>query len=174
LIAADKLSEAEAALNSFHPAVPSEGTLSQDALRTQVLRAEIALARHDGEAAADVAGQVTRQLSASPARVYLKWLEARSTLAEGRAELLLHRPSEALPLLERSVELREALMDANSPALADSRVALATCYLDLGDTESARTLATRAQKALAAHRELGKQHREPLRAIERRLRHVST
>ncbi|HUK46723.1 MAG TPA: protein kinase [Terriglobales bacterium] len=174
LLTARQIPEAEAALNSFHPAVPAEGTLSQDALRAQVLRAEIALARNDGETAAGVAGEVTKLLAASPARAYLKWLEARAVLAQGRAELLRHHPSEALPLIQRSVELRESIMDPNSPALADSRVALATCYFELGDPTRATALAAAAQNAFASHRELGKQHTAPLHDLERRLHHIST
>jgi len=47
--------------------------------------------------------------------------------------------------------------DAVGPALAAAQVALAECYLDLGDSERAKSLAEGAKKALAAHREVGNQ-----------------
>jgi len=133
-------------------------------------RAEVALARGDGETAARLSAQVIQEISGSTQRDYLKALESRSALAEGRADLLRLHPSEALPLLQRAVELRESMLDPISPALAAAQVALAECYLDLGDSARAETLAVGASKAMASHRELSSQYLRPLQDLERRLR----
>ena len=173
LIAADRANEANAALDAFHPSAPAEGALSLDAMKLLALRAEIALARGDAETAAQLAGQVNRELSASTARDYLKWLEARVALVEGRANLRMGRPSEALPLLQRAVTLREVILDPVSPALADARIALAECYLDLGQPDRAARLAADARRTLASHRELGSQYTRALQELQQRLRQRS-
>jgi serine/threonine-protein kinase len=174
LIAAGRASDADAALDAFHP--PSSeaeaGALSRDALKLLTARAEVALARHDGEAARRLAAQVNQWLSGRAVRTYMKGIDARAALVEGQADLLLGRPSEALPLLHRAVELRENILDPVSPALADAQMALAHCSLDLGHLSQARALFVLARKAVAAHRELGKQYTQPLHELEERLRHV--
>ena len=170
LIATGRVNDADAALNAFHPSMPAPGAMALDALRVSASRAEIALARRDGDTAAQLSAQVVREISSSAQRDYLKALEARVALVEGRSDLLRLRPSEALPLLQRAVELRESMFDPISPALAAAQVALAECYLDLGESSRAEALATAARKALAAHRELSDQYLRPLKDLEKRLR----
>jgi tetratricopeptide (TPR) repeat protein len=143
--------------------------LSVDTIRLLTARAEIALARHDGESAQRLAAQVDHDLSGSTVRSYLKALEASAALAQGRADLLLGHPSDALPLLQRAVDLRESFFDPASPSLADARVALASCQLDLGYSRQASLLLTQAKKAFASHRELGRQYTVPLHELEQRL-----
>jgi serine/threonine protein kinase len=173
LIAADRPGEADAALDAFHPPAPEAGTLSLDELRLLTSRAEVALARHDGQAAERMAAQVNSDLSGSAVRTYSKSLEALASLAEGRADLLQGHPSNALPLLQRTVDLRESFLDPASPLLADARVALASCQLDLGNSRQARLLLTQAKKALATHHELGRQYIQPLHELEKRLGQIS-
>jgi tetratricopeptide (TPR) repeat protein len=173
LMAAGRASDADTALDAFHPAAPEAGTLSLDTIRLLTARAEVALARHDGDSAQRLAAQVDRDLSGSPARTYLKALDASAALAQGRAELLLGHPSNALPLLQRAVDLRESFLEPASPWLADAQVALASCHLDLGHSRQARLLLTQAKKALASHRELGRQYTLPLHELDQRFRQVS-
>jgi serine/threonine protein kinase len=173
LMAAGRASDADTALDAFHPAAPEAGTLSLDTIRLLTARAEVALARHDGDSAQRLAAQVDRDLSGSPARTYLKALDASAALAQGRAELLLGHPSNALPLLQRAVDLRESFLEPASPWLADAQVALACCHLDLGHSRQARLLLTQAKKALASHRELGRQYTLPLHELDQRFRQVS-
>jgi serine/threonine protein kinase/tetratricopeptide (TPR) repeat protein len=170
LIAADRASDADAALDAFHPAAPEAGRLSLDTLRLLTARAEVALARHDGQSAQRLAAQVDRDLSDTVARPYLKAIDASAALAQGRADLLLGNPSDALPLLQRAVDLRESFLDPASPSLADARIALASCHLDLGHSRQAKSLLTEAKKALASHRELGRQYTLPLHELDHRFR----
>ena len=172
LIAAGRANDADAALDAFHPPAPEAGTLSLDTLRLLTARAEVALARHDGQSAERLAAQVDRDLSGSTVRTYSKALEASAALAQGRADLLLSHPSDALPLLQRAVDLRESFLDPASPSLADARLALASCHLDLGHSRQAKSLLTRAKKALASHRELGRQYTLPLHELEQRFRQI--
>jgi hypothetical protein len=60
-------------------------------------------------------------------------------------------------------------MDPISPSLAAGQVALAECYVDLGEPQRARALADSARKALRTHAELGLQYLRPIRDLEKRL-----
>jgi tetratricopeptide (TPR) repeat protein len=173
LIATGRAGEADSAVDAFHPAAPAPGALELDMLRVQVSKAENALARGDSETAAQLAAKVLQQLSASTARDYLKWLEARAALVQGWADLQLGHPSDALPLVQRAVELRQSTVDADSPVLALAQIGLADCYLDLGDPVKAIPLVTASKQALASHRELGSQYLQPLHSIEKRLRQMT-
>ena len=139
-----------------------------------VSRAEIAFARGDAENARRLAGQVLQELSNSPARDYLKWLEARALLVQGWSSLNLGHPSDALPSLQRAVELRESTVDATSVILALARIALANCYLDLGQRDKAKTLSEAAANAVAAHHAVGNQYLKPLKDLQTRIRHASS
>jgi serine/threonine-protein kinase len=173
LIATGRAGEADSALDTFHPPTPIPGTLELDSLRVHVSRAENAFARGDNENAARLAAKVLQELSATSARDYVKWLEARAAFVQGRADLQLGHPGDALPLLLRVVELRQSTVDAVSPALAMARIGLADCYLDLGDSAKAMDLAGAAKQALGSHRELGTQYRRPLQNLEKRLRQMT-
>ena len=137
------------------------------------VKAENALARGDNELAGQLAATVLRELSATSARDYVKWLEARAAFVQGRADLQLGHPGDALPLLLRVVELRQTTVDAVSPVLAMARIGLADCYLDLGDNAKAIELAGAAKKALGSHPELSTQYLSPLQNLEKRLRQVT-
>ena len=169
LIVTGRSREADSALDAFHPTAAPAGALELDSLKLQVSRAENALARGEAENARRLAGQATEELSASTARDYLKWLEARAALVQGRADLQLAHPTDALQLLERAVELRQETVNVTSPALAIAQIALADCYLALGAPERAKMLAESATKAMAAHREIGRQYLQPLQELEKRL-----
>jgi len=173
LIATGRSGEADAALDAFHPPPPVQGTLELDSLRVQVSRAENAFARGDAENARRLAAQVLEELSNSAARDYLKWLEARAALVQGLANLQLGHPSDALPLLQRAVALRQSMLDATSPLLALARIGLANCYLDLGESDKAQALSDAAAKAMASHHEVGNQYLKPLKDLQARLRRGS-
>lgn len=60
-------------------------------------------------------------------------------LAEGKGLLLLHRSADALPLLQRAVALSSELYDRErSLALTDPQIALADCFIDLGERSDTR------------------------------------
>lgn len=173
LIATGRAGEADSALDAFHPSTRVPGALELDSWRVHVSRAENALARGDNEVAAKLAATVLQELSATSARDYMKWLEARATFVHGQADLQLGHPREALPLLQRAVELRQSTVDAVSPMLAMARIGLADCYLDLGDSAKAVDLAGAAKQALGSHREVGTQYLQPFQNLERRLRQAN-
>jgi serine/threonine-protein kinase len=173
LIATGRAGEADSALDTFHPPTPVPGALELDSWRVHVSKAENALARGDNELAGQLAATVLRELSATSARDYVKWLEARAAFVQGRADLQLGHPGDALPLLLRVVELRQTTVDAVSPVLAMARIGLADCYLDLGDNAKAIELAGAAKKALGSHPELSTQYLSPLQNLEKRLRQVT-
>jgi serine/threonine-protein kinase len=170
LIATGRAGEADSALDAFHPPTPVPGALELDSWRVHVSKAENALARGDNELAAQLAERVLQELSATSARDYVKWLEARAALVQGRADLQLGHPGDALPLLQRAVELLQSTVDPVSPVLAMAQIGLADCYLDLGDNAKATDLDRTAKQALASHRELGPQYLRPLQNLEKRLR----
>ena len=173
LIATGQAAKADSALDAFHPSTPVPGALELDSWRVHVSRAENALARGHNEVAAQLAANVLQELAATNARDYVKWLEARAAFVQGRADLQLGHPRDALPLLQRAVELRQNTVDAVSPELAMAQIALADCYLDLGDSAKAVDLAGAAKQALGAHREVGTQYLRPFQNLESRLRQVT-
>jgi len=170
LLNTGRLADADSAVAIFQLPPHEAEVPSVDAWKVQLLRAEVALARKDGGTAAQLAAPVNRELAGNPVRDYLKGLEARAALVEGKADLLSGRAPDALPLLQHAVGLRESIMDPVSPSLADAQVALADCYLNLGDVEHAKALVATAKKALDAHHELGNQYSRPLQEVEERLR----
>lgn len=174
LIDTGRANEANLVLDSFHPAPAAEGTFSLDALKLALSKAELALALQDSDTAAHLAALADQQLTSSMARSYLKGLEARAALIEGRAYLLRGRPSDALPLFQRALELRQNIMDPVSPAIGDVYVDIANCYFDLSDTARAITSAAGARKIFANHRELGIQYTRPMHALDQKLRKASS
>jgi len=173
LIATGHAAEADSAFDTFHPPTPVSGVLELDVLRLHVSRAEIALGRGDNATAAQLAAKVLQELSATNDRDYLKWLEARAAFVQGRADLQLGHPRDALSLLQRAVELRKSTVDADSPLLAMAQVALSDCYLDLGENAKAGDVAANAKQAFVSHREIGTQYLRPWKNLEKRLRQVT-
>jgi len=173
LIATGHAAEADSAFDTFHPPTPVSGVLELDVLRLHVSRAEIALGRGDNATAAQLAAKVLQELSATNDRDYLKWLEARAAFVQGRADLQLGHPRDALSLLQRAVELRKSTVDADSPLLAMAQVALSDCYLDLGENTKAGDVAADAKQAFVSHCEIGTQYLRPWKNLEKRLRQVT-
>jgi thioredoxin-like negative regulator of GroEL len=56
-----------------------------------------------------------------------------------------------------------------SPRVAEARIALAECLLDLGERAAARSLLAQARSAHAAHAELAPHFVQPLQAAQARL-----
>ena len=174
LIDTGRADKANLALDNFHPSPAAEGTFSLDALKLALSRAELALALHDSDTATHLAAQADQQLTSSAARGYLKGLEARAALIEGRAYLLRGRPADALPFFQRALDLRQNIMAPVSPAIGDVYVDIANCYFDLGDTARAIAPAANARKIFTSHRELGIQYTRPMRALDQKLRKASS
>ena len=99
--------------------------------------------------------------------------EIEYRFALGRALKGAGRAQEALPHLERTLELRQAQY-ANSPRLAEAQLALADCKLTLGDAAASRALFEKAKAIHAANRELSDFYRKPLRELGARLSSAGT
>src|SRR5262249_18419059 len=91
----------------------------------------------------------------SPVRGYFQTLEADAALRVGEALRRGGEARRARPYLERAVRLREANDDAASPWLAQARIVLGRCLLDLGDRNGAAQLFAEAKAAHAKHAVLG-------------------
>lgn len=94
--------------------------------------------------------------------------ETELQLSLGRALMISDRATEALPHLERALELRQTQY-ALSFRLAETQVALADCKLRLGDLAGSRGLITKAKAIHAASPQLGDQYRKPLMELGQRL-----
>ena len=133
------------------------------------MTARTEIARGHAAAAVELAAHARRQIEASPLRGFLAPYEARAALTEGQAQLLAQHSDSALEALKRSEELSAALYDRSSPTIAQVEIALADCYLKLGEKGQARTAYAAARKIQAVHAELGPQFQVPLHALQARL-----
>lgn len=94
--------------------------------------------------------------------------ETELQLLLGRALLTSGRAMDALPHLQRALELRQTQY-ALSFRLAEAQIALADCKLRLGDLEGSRALLAQAKAIHAASPPLGDQYRKPLLELSQRL-----
>jgi eukaryotic-like serine/threonine-protein kinase len=170
LVLAGDAEAASSAIRAYEGTMRKSNGMSMESLNVALLKSEVTLARGDAAEAARLAAEISATLKAGPAASVMQTMEARAALSQGRAALALQRPTEALPLLKRAVELRAGILDAASPALADAQVALAMCELDVGDRDQASALFARAKAIQAAHRELGREFRAALQQLDQRLR----
>jgi tetratricopeptide (TPR) repeat protein len=171
LMATGSNEAAEKALREVSIEPPGTSKISYIWLEQSIGRAEASLACNRPHAAIVQAREVSNRISESGLGAYFKRWTAQAALLEGRGLLLVKRAPEALPILQRSVQLGSEVFDtSSSPALADSQVALAECLLTLGRRDEARTLAVKAQAIHATHQDLGEHFRAPLRALEARMR----
>jgi serine/threonine-protein kinase len=170
LVSAGDAEAAANAIRTYEGSMPKSTGLSMESLNVALLKSEIALVRGDAAEAVRLAAEVSETLRTGPAASVMGTMVARAALSQGRAALILQRPTEALPLLKQAVELRRELLDAASPALADAQVALAMCDLHLGERAQASALFARAKAIQEAHRELSREFRAPLQQLDQRLR----
>ncbi len=134
-------------------------TLLAEAYR---MEGRLPAARQAGRAAVE-------SIQNSTVRDYFHELEARATLALGEALRNGGDAHAALPLLERTLKLRLADEASRSPWLAQARVSLARCLLDLGEPARARSLYEAVARSQAGQSNIGPQFREPVEDLARRL-----
>jgi serine/threonine-protein kinase len=135
-------------------------------LERHVTEAEIALIQGDTQAAAGEAARLRTHELPDDKRMYLESYELRSLLVEGQALVLHGEAHDALPLLQRAVLLAARVYDpGTSPRLADADIALAHCYVILGDLPAARKLLAQATAIHATHPRLGEHYRKRLRQL---------
>ncbi len=147
-----------------------EGTsISLTSNEQSLFAAQIEQAAGRDSAATQLTQRVRSAIAKSGLGAYLQWHAMRADLIEGKATLHAGNPAAALPLLQRALATRKALLATSSPDIADAQVALADCYVALGQVKQAQALATDALAIHAEHKELGEQYRAPLRELQRRL-----
>ncbi len=102
-------------------------------------------------------------------RNYIQDYEADALLALGESLRRGGKGQTAVALLRRALSLRLATDVPNSPWLAQIRVSLAQCLLDLNQNAEARKLYGEAAASLSHHADLGLQFRQPLHELAKRL-----
>ncbi|MEO8672769.1 MAG: serine/threonine-protein kinase [Tahibacter sp.] len=137
--------------------------ISFTAIEQSLARADVELASGHAEVAAQLAGQVRDKMDKSHLSTFLPFYVIRADLIQGQAALLAQRPADALPVLQRTLDMRVALLAPTSPRIAEAQIALARCQSALGENEKADALAKAAADILATHPRVGSQYREPLR-----------
>jgi serine/threonine-protein kinase len=136
--------------------------------------ARVRLLQGQAAAAAALVRQVLERVLASPLAGSMLLQEAAARLWLGEALRLQGKSTEALPHLQRAVELRENMDDSASPWLAQARIALAKCLINRGDADEARRLLAKAKAALASHAEIGPQFRTPLQQAQAQLQKLDS
>ena len=133
-----------------------------------VSHARVQILRGQGKVAVPALSAALDGFLAQPANVRDLNEELDLQLALGSALSAADSAKEALPHLERALELRQTQFKS-SPRLAEAQIALADCRLRLGDVPGARALLAQARAIHAANGALGEQYRRPLRDLSQRL-----
>jgi len=154
-------------------AVPPEapGKISYNWLDVSLAHATVELTQGHPAEALEQAAEVQRRLEGSGKALYFKRWASEAALIEGKSLLLENRAAGALPQLQRAVQLGSEVYDPElSPDLADAKIALALCLLDLGRSEQAHAVGSQAKAIHKANREWCEHYRRPLRQLEARIR----
>jgi len=168
-LAEHRVADARRALDEFVARDDPTQRITSLTIARWLLEAEINEQSGDfGAATAAVAGARAEILRSGQAEYFGEY-SADADALEGGSRLGSGDAAGALPLLRRSLALRETMLLPKSPKIAEAQVALAECQLALGRAGQARELAAKAQAIHAQHEELGERYREPLRRLLRDL-----
>ncbi len=170
LLATGKANEALSTIREIPEKAGPSGKITYSWLNVSLAAAEVELALDHAASAIDQSALIQKRIAESGAAPYFKRWDAQAALLQGKGLLLLKRASDALPLLERAVQLSAEVYDReHSLELADSQIALALCLLELGRPEASQPLLAQAKAIHAAHKEIGEPFNSPLRRLEARL-----
>lgn len=137
LVASDRAGEALTAFRASEAAHPLTSG-AQETVDALTNAAWLTLEAGDAAAAQAQASQTLVAIAAGGLADYKRDFEARAMLVLGRALLRQRRASEALPVLEKAVEMHRAVYDPDhSPAVAKAWLALAEARRALGDPRAA-------------------------------------
>jgi eukaryotic-like serine/threonine-protein kinase len=154
---------ADLALQHFVVAPMTSDAVTPSSLDAELLRAEIALAGSDYEAARLVAADALDAIRRTSNRVYVRGYEARALLVHGQALLGARSPEQALPLLREAVTMHHDLYDSESSVLvAGADLALARCLAALGRASEALAWIAEAEAIFDRHATLGLHWRQSL------------
>jgi len=148
--------------------------LHPDDVQAKLLLAQVRLMQQRAADAEALALQALTQLQGSSLLNRFLALEAEAQLRLGQARQRGGRAATARAPLERALALRSANEADVSPRVAEARIALAECLLDLGERAAAQALLVQARDAHAAHAELAPHFVQPLLAAQARLRALGT
>ena len=161
--------EALTVIQATYGPLPDQGPLSFSFLRNLLARAELALLKNDPASAGRLAARASGVITASPIRPYIRFWEARAALDQGLAYLQQSLTSQALPRLQRALELNTQIYDPLSTELLPAQATLANAYLQAGDLTRAKALLAKAESIRKRHRKLGERYEKPLRELKRTL-----
>ena len=139
-----------------------------DVAAARVVQANAYLRQNRLADAVNSARAALDEVQRSSVRNYFQTVEANAALALGEALRRSGDPKAARPYFERALKLREANDDAQSPWLAQTKIALAECLVDLGERDTARIFFNQASATQATHKELGEHFTKPLRELATR------
>ena len=111
LLAKHRAQDAADLLDGFAAKADGPGVMTRAGMEYMIARAETALALSRFEDARKLAAEARVKIEINTSRDYLKLLECRVLLLEGRALLGADRPAQAQPLLERAATLGSAVYD---------------------------------------------------------------
>jgi hypothetical protein len=131
-----------------------------------LLEAAIALAAEDVDTVAKSVAGVRAEVERNKQTAYMQSYLATANLLEGKAKQHNHDAAAALPLLQHALTTRERMLVASSPKIAEAQIALAECFLAMGQVSQSRSLAVAASEIHATHKALGEQYRRPLRQLQ--------
>lgn len=140
-------------------------SLDRQAISDRLLTAEVDAAAGDWASAIELAQSVRQSIETSELAKYYVSLASRADVVEGEATLGRGDAEGAIALLQRALAERVRHLDPGSPEIARVEIALAECYLQLGDMTKASALARDAAAVESKHAKLGPQYSEPLRRI---------
>jgi serine/threonine-protein kinase len=166
--------EALSLVERYYGPVNAEGQRSHDAMRNLLFRAEIAAQNRDGRSVASLMKQLQARLAAEQHVKYLRTWLAKSLFYEGVGRIQQGDFQGAVPVLQKAVDERTALLDRNSPELAITEAMLGQAYFGCRDFGHARSLLASAQSRLSAHKELNDTYKEPVRALGGYLSRISS
>lgn len=152
------------------PASATQLPLLPDQVEGQLLLSQAHLLMGDASQALVVAQRALAHIQNSSVRSYYSALEAEALLRLGQAETALGNSGLACSNLERALELRAGMDQANSPRIAEVAIALAQCLILRKDLKTSAALMSRARAIHASNRELGEHWKRPVYDAERRLR----
>ena len=159
-------------LDLHAPAYAASLPLAADDIDARIIGAQANLSSGHTAQALGLAHEALDRVVESPLRSRFQSLEANAALVLGKALLRSGDAVQARPLLERALQLRQAVAEDSGPWIGEAQIALANCLLELGDRSRARSMFDEAAANFAPHAELGVQFKNPAAAVEQRLKHL--
>ncbi|MEP7096635.1 MAG: serine/threonine-protein kinase [Dokdonella sp.] len=165
-LAQDNAETAQSSLADYFVDHDETHGFSNTEIERWLLEAEVDLEAGHATLASGLAKRVRIAIEQSGLAAYLDFHAMRADLIEGKAALQNNQPAVALPLLQRTLKVREKLLDPSSPRIAEAQIALAECHLALNEKPQAQALALSAKAIHAQHKDLGDPYRQSLRKLQ--------